>query len=406
MIRRIGILLICAGTAAGCGKSSGPAGDRAAKDEEAREVHDWPLFRGNAEMQGISREDLQPPLDLVWTFEIPSEEGKRPPAIKASPVIGDGRVYFGGQDGFFYAVDLETGSLAWKLGVEGPVTAPAAYRDGRCFVGDTHGFVYGIDAVTGRSCGGSRPTTKWRVGINLQEIAGADGGSELRVYFGCHDFFLYCLSAENGVLRWKHETENYILATPSIDEEKKAAVFGGCDGFLHVISTVDGQELQKVDVGQYIPNSAAIRDGIAYVAHHGGEVLAVDLASGEVAWRIDTGVEYRASPAVTESAVIVGGTDKVLAAFDRVTGAGKWTFQATRSIESSPVVSGSVVWLGGMDGSIYAVSSVDGSELWSWDVGAKISASPAISVGRLVICGEDGIVYAFRRVPDPATGDS
>lgn len=400
------LLLIGVAMLAGCGKSAGPGGE-AAKEDKPAPVYDWPLFRGDAEMRGISREKLAPPLEQLWSFEIPVEEGKRRPPIKSSPVVADGRVYFGGQDGAFYAVDLETGELAWKFDAEGPITAPAAFRGGRCFIGDTHGFAYAIDAATGGELWRFEADDKVEGGVNLQEVAGAEGGEpELRIFFGSHDFFLYCLSAATGELRWKHETENYILATPAIDREMNAAVFGGCDGFLHVVSTVDGKSLQQVDAGQYIPNSAAIRDGIAYIAHYGGEVMAIDLASGQVAWRVNTGVEYHASPAVTEKEVIVGGDDKVLAAYDRVTGEEKWKFLATRSIESSPVVSGDVVWLGGMDGRIYAISATDGSELWSWDLGAKISASPAISAGKLVICGEDGVVYAFGQAPASASGDS
>ena len=219
-----------------------------------------------------------------------------------------------------------------------------------------------------------------------------------RVFIGSHDYFLYCFDAESGAVLWKEETGNYIVSTPSIVNSggTEAVSFGGCDGLLYILP-VDGQGAgREVEVGSYIANSAAVRDGIAYLAHNGGEVIAINVATGEEVWKNVTGAEYIASPAVDESHVYVAGPDKRLVAYDRVMGKESWAFRAPRSLDASPVIAGDTIWQGGMDGRLYAVNRQDGKELWNFEIGSQIKASPAVSRGTLVVCGQDGVVYAFR----------
>ncbi len=400
---------------AGCGVlllgACSPTGEEDGASSEAESVVsapaavDWPLFRGDAEMRGVAREDLAPPLALAWTFEPPVEEGKKRPPFKASPVIAGGRVYVGGQDSKFYCLDLKTGDEVWTVKLEGPVTAPAAVGRGKVFVGDTYGFVYALDAATGEEAWRLEAEDKVEGGPNLLEVTDpASGEGEWRVFFGSHDFHLYSVAADTGEVRWKHETDNYVMATPSIEATLPAVMFGGCDGIFHILSAVTGEPIHQVELGQYVANSAAIRDGIAYVAHYGGEVVAVDVASGEVVWKTATGVEYHGSPAVTADRVIVPGTDKRLVAYDRVTGEEVWAFLGRRDFEGSPIVTESAIWIGAMDARVYAIDPATGAELWNFDLGAQILASPALSGGTLVICGEDGLVYAFERAEeDPAS---
>jgi outer membrane protein assembly factor BamB len=219
-----------------------------------------------------------------------------------------------------------------------------------------------------------------------------------RVFIGSHDYFLYCFDAKSGEILWKEETGNYIVSTPSIVKSggSEAVSFGGCDGLLYILRADGKGERQEVEIGSYIANSAAVRDGIAYLAHNGGEIVAIEVATGEEVWKVPTGVEYTASPAVDETHLFVAGPDKRLVAYDRVLGEESWEFLAPRSLDASPVITGDTIWQGGMDGRIYAVSRTDGSELWNFEVGSQIKASPAVSRGTLVVCGQDGVVYAFR----------
>lgn len=370
--------------------------DTAEKDgRDPAAVYDWPLFRGDAQMQGVSREVIAPPLLAAWKFEPVVEKGKRRPPIEASPVIGAGRVFVGGQDSRFYAIDLESGAELWSFKAEGPIIAPAAVLGQLVFFGDTYGFVYALDTEKG--------TEKWRFETEGKVEGGVNTltkeGQPNRIFVGSHDYYLYCLDAHSGEMLWKHETGNYVVSTPSLIqlEGSEAIAFGGCDGLLHVIPCDGKGEKREIEIGSYIANTSAVSDGICYVAHNGGEVVAVDIASGETVWKTKTGVEYTASPAVDSKWLYVAGPDKRLVAYDRGTGSEVWAFLSPRALASSPLLSGEVIWQGGMDGRLYAINAQDGTELWNYELGAQIKASPAASRGTLVVCGEDGVVYGFRK---------
>lgn len=364
--------------------------------EEKKEVFsDWPLFRGDPQMQGVSPEKIVPPLRTAWSFAPEVAQGKRRPPIEAGPVIANARVFVGSQDGFFYCLDLADGTLLWSFKAEGPITAPAAVLGERVFFGDTYGFVYALEVGTGKELWRFETEGKIEGGVNTLT---SDSGPA-RIFVGSHDYFLYALNADTGEVIWKHETGNYVVSTPSMihSDGVPALVFGGCDGLLHVIPADGGGEKREIEIGAYVANTSAVRDGICYVAHNGGEVVAIEIASGKTVWKTKTGIEYIASPAVDETTLYVAGPDKRLVAYDRVDGSEKWAFLATRALASSPLVSAEVVWQGGMDGRLYAVNRADGKEVWNYELGAQIKASPAASRGTLVVCGEDGVVYGFKK---------
>ncbi len=400
-----------------CGGGDGAGGEDSAADEPeaepARFVQEWPLFRRNTEMHGDSEEDLVPPLELAWTFEPEVEEGKRLLPFKSSPVISQGHIYVGGLDAKLYCLNLEDGSKVWEFKAEGPITGSAAVVDGKVFFGCNFGFIYGLDAETGAEIWRTETDDKIEGGVNflMVEDPQKGEGKQLRLFVGSHDFFLYCLMPETGEVRWKVETENLVNCAPSIAENLPAVTFGGCDGFLHVVSAVDGSEMQKVDLGSgaYVASTSPVANGISYIAHHGGEILAVDVATGETIWKVTggRGAEYQAAPAVDAKHVYVAGRgDKRLVALDRVTGNEVWGYNVSRDLDSSPVVCASAVYQAGMDGRVYALSPADGAELWNFDAGAQFTGSPAISGGKLVICGEDGLVYAFNESESAAPSGS
>ncbi len=380
---------------AGCEKPSGESATGEGQVEGSTLSSDWPLFRGDAEMRGVSPEEIAPPLRLAWSYEPEAPAGKRRPPIEATPVIAGGRVFVGSQDGNFYAIDLESGELAWSFKADGPVIAPGAVLGERVFFGDTHGLIYALATADGEEIWRFETEGKIEGGVNL--LSGGDGPD--RVYVGSHDYFLYCLDAASGEMLWKQETGNYVVSTPSLvrGEGRIDLTFGGCDGLLHVLSADGEGEKREIEIGAYVANTSAVRDGICYVAHNGGEVVAIEIASGETVWATKTGIEYTASPAADETRLYVAGPDKRLVAYDRATGEEAWAFLARRALSSSPLVSGEVVWQGGMDGRLYAVNRADGSEAWQYELGAQIKASPAASRGTLVVCGEDGVVYAFKK---------
>jgi len=62
----------------------------------------------------------------------------------SSPAVADGKVYFGLDNGYVYALDAFTGDIVWSYKTEGAVQSSPAISDGLLFVGSNDGNLYAI----------------------------------------------------------------------------------------------------------------------------------------------------------------------------------------------------------------------------------------------------------------------
>ena len=68
---------------------------------------EWPQFRGNPQLTGVTASVVPATLKLLWTYEAGD-------AIESSAAISGGSVYVGAQTAELLAIDLATGKLRWK----------------------------------------------------------------------------------------------------------------------------------------------------------------------------------------------------------------------------------------------------------------------------------------------------
>ena len=116
-------------------------------------------------------------------------------------------------------------------------------------------------------------------------------------------------------------------------------------------------------LGDIIESSAAIANGVVYVGGGDGDLVALDLASGQAALEIhdrqshrrivarrgsDAGVRRRSRP----------GSSTPCASRD---GTRRWTFKTGSEIKSSPVIVGDMVLIGSYDTHLYALDARTGA---------------------------------------------
>jgi len=344
-------------------------------------VINWPLFHGNAALTGYVDVKLPDKPEVLWRFKT---KDKLP--IKSSPIIADGRVYFGSFDDSLYALNVADGSIAWKAEAGATIEGTPCYANGIVYVGSLDTNVYAFDAKTGK------PVWTFKTG---DAVKGGPNVVNGKVLIGSYDSKLYSLDAKTGKLDWSFETSNYVYSTPSIWEGR--TVFGGCDGLLHILNIADGKEEKSIEAGAYIAASAAIDGGVAYVGHHESEFLAFDLKKGEVIWRFPcpNGEAFMSSPALSKDFAVVGCEDKGLYCLSRTTGKAVWSYLARGKINSSPAIASDRVLMGDEKGRVYMLALKDGSVLWEYEIGAPVDTSPAISNTMFVFGANDGSVTAF-----------
>jgi outer membrane protein assembly factor BamB len=353
---------------------------------------DWPMHRGDSQLQG--RSDMPAPAkpELAWTYAA----GK---PIKAAAAIAGGRVFFGDDDGVVHAVDFATGKGLWKFKTEAGIEAAPLVLDGIVYIGSSDANVYALEAATGK--------LKWKYATGDKVLGGANyaknpAGDGVWLLIGSYDSNLHCVDAATGQAVWTHSTDNYINGSPALLPSGEI-VFGGCDSYIHVLQLADGKEVRQIESEAYIASSVAVMDGLGYVGNYGNLVIAFDPKTGEIKWKYrDRNFPYYSSAALTADRVIIGGRDKRLHCIDRATGQGIWTFQSRGQVDSSPVVCQDAIIVGSEDGRLYCVTLADGKERWAYEIGAAVTASPAVADGLVIVGSEDGNLYAFGKPTQPA----
>ncbi|MDH3905595.1 MAG: PQQ-binding-like beta-propeller repeat protein [Gammaproteobacteria bacterium] len=251
------------------------------------------------------------------------------------------------------------------------------------------------------------------------------------LYFGNDDGDLFALDANTGALLWKIRTGGIIRSQPS--EVGNDIVVQSDDGYLYRVNKRDGSQVWKVPLARGEPgpvnrktddfmydhyaSSVNVSGGVGYVGTYEGDIVCVDLdsgnvvwrfaskgpvlgqpaaagdlvigaswdshvyalnaATGELVWRANVGGNVVSSPAVhDDAAVLVGTRGYDLIALDLPTGERKWDYYFWFSwVEPPPLVIGDIVFAAGSDGgAVLAFDAQDGTLLWEFDTTGSIWA--------------------------------
>ncbi len=124
---------------------TGPAYDRP-YDSGIADDHDWPTYRRDGQRSAATNTDVPAEMHLLWSVPAAPEHA---PAL-TPPVIADGRVFAAATDAHqVLAFDAATGAALWSFTAGGRIPMPPAWHAGRVLFGSEDGWVYALDAADG-----------------------------------------------------------------------------------------------------------------------------------------------------------------------------------------------------------------------------------------------------------------
>jgi outer membrane protein assembly factor BamB len=341
----------------------------------------WPQFRGNSQLTGISLSGIPQTIKLLWTYQAGE-------SIESSAAIVGGVVYVGSQKGELAAINLSDGSLRWKYATAGPIgESSPAVSNGVVYIGDLTGVVHAVRAGDGQRVWSQKAGDE----IKSSPVIVGD-----KVLIGSYDGHLYCLSTANGSVAWKAKTDGPVHCTTGLLDG--IAYISGCDEMLRAIRISDGRELFTFPSGGYTGASPAVVNQVLYYGTFNNDVLGVNIKTRKLAWRYthpQRQFPFYSSAGVVDGRVVVGGRDKMVHCLNAVTGKSLWTFLTRARVESSPALADGRVFVGSNDGKFYVLNFQTGAKMWEFTAGAPISASPAIADRRIVVGDQDGRLYCF-----------
>ncbi|GAA5018389.1 PQQ-binding-like beta-propeller repeat protein [Actinopolymorpha pittospori] len=379
---------------------------------------DWAQHHGNERHSGVAASELDPNLELAWSYRTPGT------FHTGSPVIVDGVVYAGTRDedgdgnAAVHAVDLKTGKRLWEFEMDSSVHRTVAVHDGVVYAQSLRSRLHALDAATGKQLwmrepeGTPEPYNQRTTGY--YGVTVADG----KVFWTHQERFgvgsrgvIAALDSKSGETIWESPMVSNGPAggTPVVADGRVYVGNGGDNGgkvLAYDLATGEQLWASSNALGGTGSGVPTVADGRVFVGEDNA-IIARDAATGEDLWlHRSGGTSYHSNDATPATAAVADGTvymgfpDGRVSALNAVTGQVAWTKQLPGrfyfgGVFASPVVSGDTLYLGSNNGHMYALDRATGEQLWDYETGAWNAAGPAISGNTMVFGSWDGNLYAF-----------
>ena len=354
---------------------------------------DWPMFHHDPRHTGYSTSTAPKTNRILWISEIGD-------CSHSSPVVVNGKVFVGSDDGKIYCLNENDGSRIWVYETGGSVQSSPAVVDGMVFVGSTIGFyAFHEEDINNDGIG----DLIWK-NLTIKDLWSSPVVTNGKVFVGAVNTGnkFYCLDENTGNLIWSYETRGRCQTSPAVTDGKVfISPFWG--GYIYCLDENTGNLIWKYKIGGYEgASSPTVVNDRVFVASYPGKVFCIDENYGSYIWSSETGGNSAYStPAVAYGKVFVGSADGKTYCLDEITGQKLWSHETGGGypVLSSPAVADGLVFVGSPDNKIYALSESNGDIVWSYATGDSVSSSPAIAKGKMFVGSSDGKVYCFGSKP-------
>ncbi len=249
--------------------------------------------------------------DPIWSFTTASH-------VESTPFITQGRLYFtAGADGI-YCLDALAGEQIWHFPAVHADMSPVV-KDGKVYFGTGYGEykIYAADAETGAEIW-SKPMP--------YPVWGSPSAHENLVFFGLgNGNFIesapipkgkaVALNADTGDIVWEYEAADGVFTAIAVHND--FVTFGSRDGFVYTLTAADGELHWKTDLGAVVVASPAVTQDAVYAATNAGLIYCLAIDDGSIIWKYDSrtveyGLKLLSSPAIANGKLYIGSSDRYI----------------------------------------------------------------------------------------------
>jgi len=378
---------------------------------------DWVQFRGEGG-RGVSSSRITPPLGIRWKIKL-QDNDQRIRSLNPPVVIGD-TIYFGSDDGNFYALDVESGYMRWvfKSGAE-INSIPYADKD-QVYFGSKDGKLYALSRETGQEM--------WNFPIYSQINSQVQRYGDYIIFCGDADA-IYFLSPD-GKEQFRIDNPGWYNFTYLMADD---VMYFATGPLVELVGPFDIKKreflwfLDEIAASWY--SVAAVRGDLLYfgtAVPYGGLLLgykAYNRHTGRLVWEqyhdgILDGWNYEMvwnffrrnvelldfmAPSIWKDLVIFTGGDTAARAFDAQTGVLRWERVFDIPISSAPTIAAGRVYFGllGDDftpSQLVCISARDGKVLWQMETEGSLLSAPVIAGKRIIFGTDKSVFYVLEQV--------
>ncbi|WP_194756388.1 outer membrane protein assembly factor BamB family protein [Aliidiomarina indica] len=348
----------------------------------------WQTFKGSADRNAVTTDAFPMHLSLTWQHRLPA-------TITASPIVSGDTLLAATDNGVLYAFSLSQKHLLWAFDSGGAIRSTPAVNEGKVYFLSQAGAFFALDLNDG--------AMQWRfqtqgeatfsafnyLGVSNNELV-EDAWDLLQssplvvddlIVFGSSDQHVYALDAETGNVRWAFKTGGQVHSAPTLLDD--LIIVGSWDSTVYALQKSDGAMRwkfetgaeQKFNVWRGIQASPTVVDGDVFIGSRDGFMYALAGETGKEIWRYDMKRSWVVpTVSVDDSHVYLGTSDTgLMLALDRETGVEVWRAPTGSWTYSSPLVFKDVVLTGTMTGRLIALDKLTGEIRWESRHGAHVN---------------------------------
>lgn len=328
------------------------------------------------------------PLDPRWVIPFDS-----PPAAAAG--FDATTAYVPLKGGQLVAVDLDRGTVRWRLDVATPFTP--ATGDGLVFT-NTESSIEARDALTG--------ATRWRTPL--------PGGAAVPLYWDTGWLLastpngdLAAFRASDGSLVWRQALGSPLAAAPAPALDRLYLPLA--DNRLIAVLLVTGETVWSRPLSSRITALLALDDQLVFgtTAH---DVTSVSLSNGRERWTWHVGGDVSGLPSADEKSIYFASRDNIVRAVDRKSGNLRWKASLPARPAGGPLPLPDAVLMPLVSSDIAAFDLKIGTPLFTVKAAGEIGPQPFFlprarpTAVRLVTVSRDGQLQGFAQRFEPVPG--
>ena len=324
----------------------------------------------------------------LWEFQVEQATNLTTSiAILTQPVCDAERVYFGSENGTFYALDIISGEKVWEFTAGSPVQQSATLGDDSLFVATSGMDALSLDLLTGN--------LRWRRKLNGEIFTPLifDRGA---LYLG-FSRYIACLRASDGEEIWRFETGGEVHAPPLIEGEY---LYGGSDdGFLYALTPREGRLRWKFSTSGKIGVAPLVFERTLFVGSYDNYIYALHPDSGKQKWKKITGGDVNCRPIGWEKRVFVASLDNFLYCLQVKNGYLSYRFSLPYRLYHSPVISGDLLFIAPLSDTLIVIDPRNGEQVGGFTAPSLITSPPGLSPDedKLFLGTNKGLLIALKK---------
>jgi len=274
---------------------------------------------------------------VAWKYRVGFHaKGKN---IFSSPALYNNQLFFGAYDGNFYCLDKNTGKPQWIFMEADWIGSSPCIADnlGLVFVGlefglwKKQGGIVALDIHTGKK--------KWQYSMTeMVHSSPAYSSMHSMVIIGGNDNVVRAFDARSGTLRWEFKTQGAIKESLALSS--KLVAFGSFDSYVYILEIETGKLVKAFKTGEPIYSTPLFFNDKLYVSSLDKILYCIDPLSGGVLWQFRTGGRVLASPIAIEGKIYIGSNDGRLYELDSESGKNTGFFQSVERITNAIAYNG------------------------------------------------------------------